>query len=411
MDNKREDFYKIFKYKFLLSASIVTGIIQLIYFIQYIIAHDLSGLFPFYVIPLLLIGLVVSVITYLKVKADNLPLASILMVIQTVIVLPILIASAGGLKAPGLQWLTVIPIIFVTFYEKKGMIYGVLFLFFIVGFFLLFPFETYMSPEIYFRQKIINFFIYACFIIVFFYSYVSTIKTYEESLHKKSLKIDYLLKTLLHDVSNPVQILSLLLPRFKQGIDDESYDKLWRNHQAIVNIIKDVQRLEGSSSDEKLVREEISCKELLDKAKLRQSEALESKSINLIIENQLGDELINVSPSIFINQILNNLITNAIKFSDDGKDIILKAFRKNSSIFFEVRDYGVGIEEAKVKSLFDIYSVSSTAGTNGEQGTGFGLPLVKYYLDQHQGEIKVDSAPFSDRIDQGTSFLIRLPVT
>jgi signal transduction histidine kinase len=291
------------------------------------------------------------------------------------------------------------------------MIYGVLFLFFIVGFFLLFPFETYMSPEIYFRQKIINFFIYACFIIVFFYSYVSTIKTYEESLHKKSLKIDYLLKTLLHDVSNPVQILSLLLPRFKQEIDSESYDKLWRNHQAIVNIIKDVQRLEGSSSDEKLVREEISCKELLDKAKLRQSEALESKSINLIIENQLGDELINVSPSIFINQILNNLITNAIKFSDDGKDIILKAFRKNSSIFFEVRDYGVGIEEAKVKSLFDIYSVSSTAGTNGEQGTGFGLPLVKYYLDQHQGEIKVDSAPFSDNIDQGTSFLIRLPVT
>ena len=107
------------------------------------------------------------------------------------------------------------------------------------------------------------------------------------------------------------------------------------------------------------------------------------------------DIKVNVPESIFIEaderlmtQVISNLVSNAIKFSDDGKTIRISADRFNKELVeFIIKDEGVGIPENYQSRIFKFEKMFSTRGTRGEKGTGLGLSLVKEIVDRHKGQI------------------------
>jgi len=107
------------------------------------------------------------------------------------------------------------------------------------------------------------------------------------------------------------------------------------------------------------------------------------------------DIKVNVPESIFIEvderlmiQVITNLVSNAIKFSEDGKTISINADRFNNELVeFVIRDEGIGIPENYHGRIFKFDKMFSTRGTRGERGTGLGLSLVKEIIERHKGEI------------------------
>ena len=107
------------------------------------------------------------------------------------------------------------------------------------------------------------------------------------------------------------------------------------------------------------------------------------------------DIKVNVPESIFIEtderlmmQVITNLVSNAIKFSDDGKVIRISAERFNNELVeFVVKDEGVGIPDNYQRRIFKFEKMFSTRGTRGEKGTGLGLSLVKEIIERHKGQI------------------------
>jgi signal transduction histidine kinase len=104
-------------------------------------------------------------------------------------------------------------------------------------------------------------------------------------------------------------------------------------------------------------------------------------------------------------RILDNLISNAIKFSPAGKSITLKAVREDTLVRIFVIDQGPGFSEEDKKELFKKFKRLSAQPTGGESSTGLGLAIVKHLVRQLGGEIKLISEP-----DSGATFEIILPV-
>ncbi len=91
-------------------------------------------------------------------------------------------------------------------------------------------------------------------------------------------------------------------------------------------------------------------------------------------------------------RILNNLLSNALKFTPAAGSIQLTVDKKGDDLILTVADTGIGIPDAMLPQLFERYSKSSRPGTNGERGTGLGMSITKQLVDQHNGTIDVESA-------------------
>lgn len=104
-----------------------------------------------------------------------------------------------------------------------------------------------------------------------------------------------------------------------------------------------------------------------------------------------------------LRNILINLVTNAIKFSDEGKEIIVRCDTDNKVAKIFIQDQGIGISSTDKEHLFS--SFFRGANAINIQGTGLGLHIVKRYLDLINGTIDLDS-----ELGKGTTFIITIPV-
>jgi signal transduction histidine kinase len=108
-----------------------------------------------------------------------------------------------------------------------------------------------------------------------------------------------------------------------------------------------------------------------------------------------------------LSQIVSNLLTNAIKYSPQGGEIVLSAQRDGDDhILLRVQDHGVGMNEEQRARLFRQYERLEREDIRNIQGTGLGLYLVKNLVDLHGGEIWCESMP-----GQGSTFSVRLPLS
>ena len=107
-----------------------------------------------------------------------------------------------------------------------------------------------------------------------------------------------------------------------------------------------------------------------------------------------------------IQQVLYNLIDNAIKFSHNGSTIYIQASHRHEKIFISVKDSGIGIPEDALDHIFDRFFRVDKARSREVGGTGLGLAITKNVVQMHRGVIDVESVP-----GEGTTFAMRIPLT
>jgi signal transduction histidine kinase len=106
-----------------------------------------------------------------------------------------------------------------------------------------------------------------------------------------------------------------------------------------------------------------------------------------------------------MEQVLNNLISNAVKFSYPGNDIFIKLSVSKNEIFVEVNDNGQGVPESEIGLLFKPLEKISVRSTAGEKSTGLGLSIAKSIVESHSGTIGVNTIE-----GKGSSFFFNLPL-
>jgi len=105
-----------------------------------------------------------------------------------------------------------------------------------------------------------------------------------------------------------------------------------------------------------------------------------------------------------VEQVLMNLISNAIKYSPDNKDVIIKLFRQNGSVVLSVTDFGIGLSDDQRKLIFDrFYRVNASKYISA--GLGVGLYISSEIIKAHHGRLHVDS-----KLGKGSTFSFELPV-
>lgn len=123
--------------------------------------------------------------------------------------------------------------------------------------------------------------------------------------------------------------------------------------------------------------------------------------VNLVLS---GKELFVKADMGRIQQVLYNLIDNAIKFSDNGKNIKIETTEKNETVFVSVKDEGIGIPKESLKNIFDRFYKTDLSRGKDKKGTGLGLSITKEIIKAHHENINVIST-----VGVGTEFIFTLP--
>ncbi len=128
-----------------------------------------------------------------------------------------------------------------------------------------------------------------------------------------------------------------------------------------------------------------------------------NKQINL--EHEIDPSLFVYADRNMLLTIIRNLVSNAIKFTDQNGKISIKTKSEKDYVIVSVTDNGIGIPSSVLCDLFNIVKAVSTRGTANEEGTGLGLTLCKEMIYRHGGEIWVES-----ELNKGTTFYFTLKI-
>ncbi len=124
---------------------------------------------------------------------------------------------------------------------------------------------------------------------------------------------------------------------------------------------------------------------------------------NLTIRAELAADRSVMGDASSLTHAFGAILDNAIKFSPGGGEIVVRAGLKDSQVYVQVRDPGIGIAPEVLPHIFDHFHHLDTAGAHVFGGIGLGLPLVKAVIEQHHGTIQVESEP-----GRGSTFTITL---
>lgn len=141
-----------------------------------------------------------------------------------------------------------------------------------------------------------------------------------------------------------------------------------------------------------------------------------SKAVDLLAGNILKKELTiinNIDTSLeicadheMIRSVFLNLISNAVKFTHKNGKITLDALRDHDMVEIAINDTGVGISEEELDKLFQLETIFTKKGTEGEKGTGLGIILCNDMIEKHHGTIEIYS-----EVNVGTTVKLCLPAT
>lgn len=174
---------------------------------------------------------------------------------------------------------------------------------------------------------------------------------------------------------------------------------------SLINDILDLTKLEAGQSRLELVETQV--KELMEGSMLlvKESAAKNKVSVQLKIPKQILKQKITLDKRRF-KQIMVNLLSNAVKFTPAGGKVTIEAEKRQDDLMVSVADTGIGISSGDTERIFDAF-YQVRAGTTGKSpGTGLGLSLTKHLVEQHHGQIWVES----EGIGKGSRFSFIIPM-
>lgn len=241
-----------------------------------------------------------------------------------------------------------------------------------------------------------------------------------EELKEKNKKLELvaqenkqLVRVMCHDLNNTQAVIQMTTSRalkmFSQ-LSPEQQLESWKRvdrasakERVLINYVRDLNALESGKKEIFLVPVKLG--EIIDASFFLLQDKIVQKEIKLNISI---DPLVKIlsEPVSLTHSVLNNLLSNAIKFTPRGKTIEIKGESLNSDQYMlTVEDKGIGIPSELLQNLFSVSKKTSRPGTEGEAGTGFGMPLVHATMKAYGGDIQVSSVPQEQNPENcGTSF-------
>lgn len=239
-----------------------------------------------------------------------------------------------------------------------------------------------------------------------------------ESLEKMRLSIIDVLNRknkfimgISHDLRTPVAIIKGYSEAISDGVissdDDIKQSATLINERSsqlgeMIDTLINYMKLNETEMKEKLIPGNI-CEIIRDFSK----SAIFTVNVfkrNITSDIRLDEEIIVPLNPQLINRSFENLFSNSMRYTNDGDTIELKAYIESDTIYFSIKDTGIGIAEQDLNNIFDMFY----RGTNSrrEEGMGIGLSVVKNIIDIHGWDISVES-----KKDQGTCFTISIPIS
>lgn len=230
-------------------------------------------------------------------------------------------------------------------------------------------------------------------------------------------KRNELLGIAAHDIRNPLSIIKMYVDYLNSHIENknEKISKAFMTIDDSINYM--IQLLNDILSYTSFEKSEIKLQYMkydyisFIKSIINLQQIIASgKNIRLLFNSQI-DSIEFLFDSNKMTQVINNLISNSIKYSFENSDVEIKISilpSKNSEVSYiktEVIDNGPGIEQKEQIKLFKPFSRTNTRPTKNESSTGLGLAIAKKIIDAHKGEIGVISSP-----SKGANFWFTLPI-
>lgn len=215
-----------------------------------------------------------------------------------------------------------------------------------------------------------------------------------------------------HELKTPITSIkgfveTLLDGAMKNPEEAERFLKIVARHADRLNaIIEDLlmlSRLEQGGKEGIELQKAGLCGILNSAVEVCEQRAAEKK---ISIQVECADELSATINPPLIEQALINLIGNAVKYSADGKTVVVSANRITDGVLLSVKDQGFGIEEKHLDRLFERFYRVDKGRNRQEGGTGLGLSIVKHIAQAHGGSVSVES-----RYGEGSIFSIFIPFT
>lgn len=231
----------------------------------------------------------------------------------------------------------------------------------------------------------------------------------EESMMARSQFI----LTVTHELRAPLaavqSMLKVIIEGYTGSISDKAEELIKRSERRIrflLDLVNDLLDVSGKQMERTSSRRvEIDLKKIVaDVIDGFQGEA-NAEGINLEVE--IPDEpVILESNEKDLQNLLDNLLSNALKYTHSGGEVSLTVKSSEDEVNIEVADTGIGIPEEDIPKLFNEFFRTENAKQVAEHGTGLGLTIVKNIVDEHKGKISVES-----ELGKGTQFLVSFPHT
>jgi signal transduction histidine kinase len=229
----------------------------------------------------------------------------------------------------------------------------------------------------------------------------------EEKAKKLSKQRTSLIQVLCHDLGNPISAIhgliqiAHILPEVEKKNMISTISENTQVALDIIELTKKMQAIESGKLEMELVP--ISMKSAIEKSIFILKDRVLSKKITFEFRYN-EDAKILADETSLVNSILNNILTNCVKFSDHDSKIYISSSETDSEFTLSIKDSGLGMPKELLENLFSETAETSRPGTDGEQGTGFGMPLVKKFIEAYEGRIEVISS--TDGETKGTTSIL-----
>lgn len=208
-----------------------------------------------------------------------------------------------------------------------------------------------------------------------------------------------------HELRTPLTSIQTHLEAMIDGIWEPDTERLNSVNEEVIrltNLVNQLQNLAKFDSEKsKLNLDKVNVKNLIMNVVYNnQGKALE-KNINIECDLESIDSYLDKDK---ISQVIVNLLSNAIRYTNNGGKIFISSYKENNNLKIQFKDNGIGIPKENIKYIFERFYRVDESRSKNTGGIGVGLTIVKSIIDLHQGTIEVRS-----ELNKGSEFIVILP--
>jgi len=240
---------------------------------------------------------------------------------------------------------------------------------------------------------------------------ITVYRRYNENMNQHNSKKNAILNILTHDLAGPIGVVSNLTKMIQKetsGLNNDRLEeyvsmigKISQRSLSMIRNFMDQEFLESENVN--LLKKRVELVSTITATVQEYIQTQQHLKLNFVCLANNNKIYVDIDEDKFM-QVINNLISNAMKFTPDGGNISIDIQEKAGLVCIAVADNGIGIPDKYHDTLFDKFTSARRTGLKGEHSHGLGMSIIKTIVQWHNGNIW-----FTSEENKGTTFYIELP--